>query len=226
MFGLRPGKEPLPRGGGAAGGDGGADGSTALPAVAVDTTLCVEWKEVKALSPLSAARPLPRLARQASFDSQDFLQVPLSPALPAGVPVCRYTVVGHPSWPWPGARWALLPAAPLPARHCQLAAGSGAALTSAVSRAVSWEKSVHGASLPWQCNLLRASKSRIASPVATGSGPGVARTGNGDTQRDVLAWRVLPGSRHWGARPWRPCTRACVCVCACAQAGEDTQDTN
>ncbi|NXT84072.1 F131A protein, partial [Zapornia atra] len=43
--------------------------------VAVDTTLCVEWKEVKALSPLSAARPLPRLARQASFDSQDFLQV-------------------------------------------------------------------------------------------------------------------------------------------------------
>ncbi|NXK20615.1 F131A protein, partial [Arenaria interpres] len=47
--------------------------------VAVDTTLCVEWKEVKALSPLSAARPLPRLARQASFDSQDFLQVPLRP---------------------------------------------------------------------------------------------------------------------------------------------------
>ncbi|XP_030902971.1 protein FAM131A isoform X2 [Melopsittacus undulatus] len=43
--------------------------------VAVDTTLCVEWKEVKALSPLSAARPLPRLVRQASFDSQDFLQV-------------------------------------------------------------------------------------------------------------------------------------------------------
>ncbi|XP_069720682.1 LOW QUALITY PROTEIN: protein FAM131A [Phaenicophaeus curvirostris] len=43
--------------------------------VAVDTTLCVEWKEVKVLSPLSAARPLPRLVRQASFDSQDFLQV-------------------------------------------------------------------------------------------------------------------------------------------------------
>ncbi|XP_039569896.1 protein FAM131A [Passer montanus] len=43
--------------------------------VAVDTTLCVEWKEVKALSPLSVARPLPRLVRQASFDSQDFLQV-------------------------------------------------------------------------------------------------------------------------------------------------------
>uniref|UniRef100_A0A8B9SMJ7 Family with sequence similarity 131 member A n=1 Tax=Anas platyrhynchos TaxID=8839 RepID=A0A8B9SMJ7_ANAPL len=47
------------------------------PAVAVDTTLCVEWKEVKALSPLRAARPapLPRLLRQASFDSQDFLEV-------------------------------------------------------------------------------------------------------------------------------------------------------
>ncbi|XP_064372756.1 protein FAM131A [Dromaius novaehollandiae] len=48
--------------------------------VAVDTTLHVEWKEVKALpalSPLSAARPalLHRLARQASFDSQDFLEV-------------------------------------------------------------------------------------------------------------------------------------------------------
>ncbi|NXL58841.1 F131A protein, partial [Chordeiles acutipennis] len=56
-------------------GDGGADTSPAPPAVAVDTTLCVEWKEVKALSPLSAARPLPRLVRQASFDSQDFLQV-------------------------------------------------------------------------------------------------------------------------------------------------------
>lgn len=55
----------------------------ALPAVAVDTTLCVEWKEVKALSPLSAARPLPRLVRQASFDSQDFLQVPLSLAMPS-----------------------------------------------------------------------------------------------------------------------------------------------
>ncbi|NXW10450.1 F131A protein, partial [Fregetta grallaria] len=53
----------------------GADASPSLPTVAVDTTLCVEWKEVKALSPLSAARPLPRLARQASFDSQDFLQV-------------------------------------------------------------------------------------------------------------------------------------------------------
>ncbi|NXI72016.1 F131A protein, partial [Anseranas semipalmata] len=37
----------------------------------------VEWKEVKALSPLRAARPapLPRLLRQASFDSQDFLEV-------------------------------------------------------------------------------------------------------------------------------------------------------
>ncbi|NWR63736.1 F131A protein, partial [Bucorvus abyssinicus] len=56
-------------------GAGGADASLALPTVAVDTTLCVEWKEVKALSPLSAARPLPRLVRQASFDSQDFLQV-------------------------------------------------------------------------------------------------------------------------------------------------------
>lgn len=54
----------------------------ALPAVAVDTTLCVEWKEVKALSPLSAAHPLPRLVHQASFDSQDFLQVPLSLAMP------------------------------------------------------------------------------------------------------------------------------------------------
>ncbi|XP_015727385.2 protein FAM131A isoform X2 [Coturnix japonica] len=45
--------------------------------VAVDTTLCVEWKEVKALSPLRAAHPapLPRLLRQASFDSQDFLEV-------------------------------------------------------------------------------------------------------------------------------------------------------
>lgn len=45
--------------------------------MAVDTTLCVEWKEVKALSPLRAARPapLPRLLRQASFDSQDFLEV-------------------------------------------------------------------------------------------------------------------------------------------------------
>ncbi|NXG61325.1 F131A protein, partial [Hemiprocne comata] len=52
-----------------------ADASPALPAVAVDTTLCVEWKEVKVLSPLSATRPLPRLARQASFDSQDFFQV-------------------------------------------------------------------------------------------------------------------------------------------------------
>ncbi|NWQ82653.1 F131A protein, partial [Columbina picui] len=52
-----------------------ADVPPALPAVAVDTTLCVEWKEVKALSPLSAARPLPRLLRQTSFDSQDFLQV-------------------------------------------------------------------------------------------------------------------------------------------------------
>ncbi|XP_010014885.1 PREDICTED: protein FAM131A-like, partial [Nestor notabilis] len=30
---------------------------------------------VKALSPLSAARPLPHLVRQVSFDSQDFLQV-------------------------------------------------------------------------------------------------------------------------------------------------------
>ncbi|NWW75156.1 F131A protein, partial [Climacteris rufus] len=49
--------------------------ASALPAVAVDTTLCVEWKEVKVLSPLSATRPLPRLVRQASFDSQDFLQV-------------------------------------------------------------------------------------------------------------------------------------------------------
>lgn len=52
--------------------------------MAVDTTLCVEWKEVKALSPLRAARPapLPRLLRQASFDSQDFLEVPLSRAEP------------------------------------------------------------------------------------------------------------------------------------------------
>uniref|UniRef100_A0A8B9FC58 Family with sequence similarity 131 member A n=1 Tax=Amazona collaria TaxID=241587 RepID=A0A8B9FC58_9PSIT len=67
------------------GGEGGAEWGAgdmevlmpalALPTVAVDTTLCVEWKEVKALSPLSAARPLPRLVRQASFDSQDFLQV-------------------------------------------------------------------------------------------------------------------------------------------------------
>ncbi|NXU50843.1 F131A protein, partial [Turnix velox] len=46
---------------------------TNLPAVAVDTTLCVEWKEVTALS---AARQLPRWApRQAPLGSQDFLQV-------------------------------------------------------------------------------------------------------------------------------------------------------
>ncbi|NXA51104.1 F131A protein, partial [Nothocercus julius] len=45
--------------------------------VAVDATLHVEWKEVKALPALSAARPalLHRLARQASFESQDFLEV-------------------------------------------------------------------------------------------------------------------------------------------------------
>uniref|UniRef100_A0A8B9QIM6 Family with sequence similarity 131 member A n=1 Tax=Apteryx owenii TaxID=8824 RepID=A0A8B9QIM6_APTOW len=62
------------------GGHRDAHAAPALPAVAVDTTLHVEWKEVKALpalSPLSAARPalLHRLARQASFDSQDFLEV-------------------------------------------------------------------------------------------------------------------------------------------------------
>lgn len=61
--------------------------SPALLAVAVDTTLCVEWKEVKVLSPLSAARPLPRLARQASFDSQDFLQVLPTQPSPAWLPV-------------------------------------------------------------------------------------------------------------------------------------------
>lgn len=160
--------------------------------MAVDTTLCVEWKEVKALSPLSAARPLPRLLRQASFDSQDFLQVPPSLALP-GQGACAGTAQqgthpGHgrerdglrcPSVP--AVRLSLLSVCP-----CQLAASSRAALTSAASRAVSWEKSVHGASLPWQCNLLRASKSCIASPVAAGSGAGVAGTGNGDVQWDVV----------------------------------------
>lgn len=129
--------------------------------------------------------------------------------------MCQYPTAGHPSWPWLGAGWAPLPAALLPASLCQLAAGSGAALTSAESRAVSWEKSVHGASLPWQCNLLRASKSRIASPVATGSGPGVAGTGDGDTRRGTLAWQVLPGSQRWGAWPWWPCTRARVCAHMC-----------
>ncbi|NXV44968.1 F131A protein, partial [Uria aalge] len=67
--------------------------------VAVDTTLCVEWKEVKALSPLSAARPLPRLARQASFDSQDFLQVPPAQPGPAG---CRCPAAERPSRPHGG----------------------------------------------------------------------------------------------------------------------------
>ncbi|NWI99823.1 F131A protein, partial [Crypturellus undulatus] len=54
-----------------------AHAAPALPAVAVDATLHVEWKEVKALPALSAARPalLHRLVRQASFDSQDFLEV-------------------------------------------------------------------------------------------------------------------------------------------------------
>lgn len=75
----------------------------ALPAVAVDTTLCVEWKEVKALSPLSAARPLPRLVCQASFDSQDFLQVPWY--LTAGHPFWGFRVCGAPLPPSLLATW-------------------------------------------------------------------------------------------------------------------------
>lgn len=88
----------------------------ALPAVAVDTTLCVEWKEVKALSPLSATRPLPRLVRQASFDSQDFLQVPPSPAVPgqgARVPVPHG---GAPGLAVAGGAWGSTAHPALPAR--------------------------------------------------------------------------------------------------------------
>lgn len=159
--------------------------ASALPAVAVDTTLCVEWKEVKALSPLSVARPLPRLVRQASFDSQDFLQVPPSRPCPAEVAMCRYPMAGHPSWPWP----------------CQLAVARGCS-------DVSHEPGCILGEISPRCLVAMAMQfvARLQIPHRFPRGHGLrawhGRDSNGDVQLDVLAWCVLPGSGCWGAGLW------------------------
>lgn len=154
--------------------------------------------------PPAAPPAAPGLLRQPGFPPGTAEPSPAWPGCLCAGTAQRGTRPGH-SWerdglhrpPVPAVRLSLLSACP-----CQLAASSRAALTSAASRAVSWEKSVHGASLLWQCNLLRASKSCISSPMATGSGSGVAGTGNGDVQWDVLALRALPWSVCRGVWPW------------------------
>jgi len=106
--------------------------------------------------PPSAPLGTPALLRQPGLPpgTAEPGQAPCAPAPRGRTPVPAVT----------GGAWGSAGRPAMPAQPCQLAAGAGAALTSAASRAVSWEKSVHGALLPWQCNLLRASKPCIASP--------------------------------------------------------------
>lgn len=145
------------------------------------------------------------------------------PAAPPGAPGLLRQPGLPPGTPEPGRAWLRWPCAHAPwwgTRPGHGPASSrwlGAALTSAMSRAVSWEKSVHGASLPWQCNLLRASKSHIASPVAMGSGPGMAGMAMGTYSR--MSWH---GMCCQGVGAGEPGCGGLAHARVCAQAGVGT----